>query len=63
MAKKCNCHVNINLAIKGGMSFHEANHKYGISGYHEHCCECKCGCKVDTCGYKYCAYCAFNCER
>lgn len=29
-------------------------------GYHEHKCECPCGCKQDTLGYSYCPYCHFE---
>jgi hypothetical protein len=28
--------------------------------YHEHRCECACGCKHDTVGYAFCVPCSFN---
>lgn len=63
MAKKCNCHINRERAVKNGMDWWEAHKKFSKPGYHEHRCECSCGCGQDTVGYKYCAYCSFQCAR
>ena len=60
MAKICNCHRNRNKAVAQGMDFFEADEKYGKPKYHEHRCECICGCKADTLGYGYCPYCHFE---
>ena len=60
MAKKCNCHKNREAAVAKGMDWHEAHRKYSKSGYHEHRCECDCGCKNDTLGYKHCVSCSFD---
>lgn len=45
MAKKCNCHEP------------GAERK---PRYHEHRCECPCGCKRDTLGYAWCVPCSFD---
>lgn len=45
MARKCNCH-------DPGQT--------RKPGYHEHRCECPCGCKSDTLGYKYCVSCHWD---
>ncbi len=60
MAKICNCHRNMNKAMATGMSFQEAYDRHHKPGYHEHRCECPCGCKSDTLGTKYCPYCHFD---
>jgi len=60
MARKCKCHERVRQAMDRGMGFHEAYAKYGRPGYHEHRCECPCGCKQDTLGYAYCPYCHFE---
>jgi hypothetical protein len=60
MAKICNCHKKREAAMAGGMDFATAQAKYGKPGYHEHRCECPCGCKSDTLGTKYCPYCHFE---
>ena len=43
--------------MAGGMDFHDAYREHGKPGYHEHRCECSCGCKRDTLGYGYCPSC------
>lgn len=45
MAKRCLCH-------QPG--------KKRKPGYHEHRCECPCGCTIDTLGYALCASCSFD---
>ena len=60
MAKICNCHRNRERAVAAGMDFCEASAKYSKPLYHEHRCECVCGCKEDTQGYGYCPYCHFE---
>lgn len=60
MAKKCNCHKNRAKAMAKGMDFWTAHQKYSKSGYHEHRCECNCGCKNDTLGYAHCVSCSFD---
>jgi hypothetical protein len=47
--------------MASGMSFADADRKYSKRGYHEHRCECVCGCKQDTLGYAYCPSCHFDC--
>ena len=44
-AKKCDCHTR-KLGPK--------------TGYHEHRCECPCGCVNDTLGYKFCGPCNYE---
>ena len=63
MARRCTCHTDVRKAMSEGMDFHTANAEFGKRGYHEHRCECGCGCQIDTCGYKYCAYCTFQCDH
>lgn len=60
MAKVCNCHRNMEKAIAAGMSWDDAYAKYHKSGYHEHRCECPCGCKADTLGCGCCPSCHFD---
>ena len=60
MARICNCHRNLQAAVDAGMDFHEAYRIHHKSGYHEHRCECKCGCKRDTLGYGFCVSCSFD---
>ena len=60
MAKRCNCHTRVQEAIARGMDFHDAYREYGKPGYHEHRCECPCGCQRDTLGYGYCPGCHFE---
>jgi hypothetical protein len=60
MAKRCDCHRNLRKAIKNGMEFYEAYRLHAKPGYHEHRCECPCGCKKDTVGYALCAHCSWN---
>lgn len=61
-ARICRCHINRKEAVASGMSFAEADQKYSKPGYHEHRCECLCGCKRDTLGYGYCPTCHFSSE-
>lgn len=60
MAKRCDCHRNLRKAMAEGMDFHEANAIHGKARYHEHRCECPCGCAHDTLGYKYCPSCHWD---
>lgn len=60
MVKKCNCYINLSKAIAKGMSFDAAYRKYHKTGYHEHQCECKCGCTHNTLGYAKCVPCSFG---
>lgn len=64
--KRCNCHKLLSAAVARGGGFHEA---YGrlrrrrpelAAAYHEHRCECACGCKHDTLGYALCPSCSFD---
>lgn len=59
MAKQCDCHKNRRKAMDEGMTFEEADRKYSKPGYHEHRCECLCGCSRDTQGYALCPSCYF----
>ena len=52
MAKKCNC-------------LHDPELRRNIirmtgTYYHEHRCECPCGCKRDSLGYLYCSCCYWD---
>jgi len=60
MARLCNCHRKRAAAVAAGMDWYEADRKYSKPRYHEHRCECLCGCKHDTCGYGLCASCSFD---
>lgn len=60
MAKRCNCHKDRQAAVAAGMDWHEANRRYSPQGYHEHRCECPCGCATDTHGYQWCAACSHD---
>ena len=60
MAKRCDCHRNVQAAMAGGMEFHAAVRLHGKPGYHEHRCECACGCATDTVGYALCAHCYWH---
>lgn len=60
MAKRCDCHRKREAAVKAGMDWHEAHRLYSKPGYHEHRCECSCGCKHDTLGYALCPSCSFD---
>jgi hypothetical protein len=56
----CKCHQRRKAAIEAGMSWDDANRKFSKPLYHEHRCECTCGCKHDTLGYAYCPSCHFD---
>ncbi len=43
-----------------GMDFAVAYRKFHIPRYHEHRCECPCGCKHDTLGYALCPSCSYD---
>lgn len=60
MAKVCRCHQKRNEAMAQGMDFYTADKLHGKPGYHEHRCECNCGCTRDTLGYGYCPACHFD---
>ncbi len=62
MARACNCHRNTREAMAKGMKFADADRIHGKNGYHEHRCECPCGCKNNTLGYAHCASCSFDKE-
>lgn len=60
MAKRCDCHRNLRAAMAAGDDFWTAYEKHHKDGYHEHRCECPCGCSHDTCGYALCPSCSFD---
>lgn len=63
MAKSCSCHSDLHAAIEAGLGFWEfRRHVPAKSQYHEHKCECACGCRKDTSGYLKCAYCSWECQ-
>jgi hypothetical protein len=46
--------------MAAGMSFADADRKFSRNGYHEHRCDCACGCNHDTVGYALCVPCTFG---
>ena len=60
MAKVCKCHERRAAAVARGMDWHEANRRHSKPGYHEHACECPCGCTHDTLGWALCPACSHN---
>ncbi len=66
MSRQCSCHSNRAALLDAGFTFHTSRRvtgRLGVqpSGYHEHRCECACGCSRDTSGYIKCAYCSWEC--
>lgn len=64
MAKNCTCHADRAALLDAGFTFHTSTRlmrKLYPARYHEHRCECACGCKKDTQGYAFCPYCHFEC--
>jgi len=60
MAKRCTCHRDRAAAVAAGMDWHKAHARFGKPGYHEHRCECPCGCSHDTQGYAHCVPCSWD---
>lgn len=64
-ARRCDCHKQLAAAVARGEPFHDAlarlrRDRPELSGYHEHRCECACGCAHDTLGYGFCPSCHFS---
>lgn len=67
MSRLCTCHADRHALMGAGFTFHTSTRLMRklhprLGYYHEHRCECACGCKEDTLGWVKCVHCSFECK-